>query len=233
MPRVFKKKSRKELGSDHHANEKVCMTRILSFDCLKRFDCFIDMKNVKKMLLLLGNFLAHGNNDVLPSIRNVTVRFLPPSAISHILPCDAGMLACVKRLYKNHLLKRVLDNIGRNCSDIYSENILTALQWVTGFWEEVHVEMIKTCWTHFLSKTPRFCKCRNLNRLSLILPHISDPAIELRFILPTQSTTRGLLYGKSRLDKFRWRSLQKYGSKWDLKRWGIRIIDRALQQGKS
>lgn len=105
---MFRNKSGKELWFDYHANGKLWMTRVLFFDWLKRFYSFIGMKNSRKVLLVLENCTAHGNNDVLPSLRNVKVRFLPPSATSQIQPCDAGIIACVKRVYKNRLLIRLL-----------------------------------------------------------------------------------------------------------------------------
>lgn len=83
------------------------------------------------------------------------VRFLPPRTTSRIQPCHAGIIACVKSIYKKRLLKRVLDNIDSDSEDIYETDVLTALQWITHSWDEVTQETIKGFWSHCFEHVER------------------------------------------------------------------------------
>lgn len=115
-PRAFGKSSGCELGFDYHWNKKAWMNQHLFFSWLERFDRYISREKGRKVLLLIDNCSAHGNERTLPSLENVRVDFLPPNTTSKIQPLDAGIIAWVKTKFRRRLLLRIFENIdmGKN-----------------------------------------------------------------------------------------------------------------------
>jgi len=83
-PRPFKKKYGRVLGLDWHFNKKAWMTRVLFFEWLERLDRYIGTTQGRKILLLIDNCSAHGNDSTIPRLKNVRVAFLPPNTTSKI-----------------------------------------------------------------------------------------------------------------------------------------------------
>lgn len=136
-PFSFKRKSGQELGFYYQYNLKSWMKRILFFEWLDRFNNHIKNITVITVLILLFNCSAHCTEDTSPSLTHVTARFLPPRTTNRIQPCDAGIISCVKEIYKKLLLISLMNKIDINDEEIYAIYILTDVQWITRSWDEV------------------------------------------------------------------------------------------------
>ena len=99
-PRPFKRKFGDELESDYYANKKALMTTDLFFKWLDRFNFLFGTAPGRKVVLLLDNCSAHGTVANLPSFSNVRIIFLPPNTTCKIQPMDAGIIATMKKRYR-------------------------------------------------------------------------------------------------------------------------------------
>lgn len=148
-PRAFLKKSSQELRYDYHANSKAWMTRVLFFSRLLNFNASKQKFSSGKVLLLLDKCTAHGNANVLPALSNVIVRLFSLNKTSRIQPRDAGIVMCMKTLFKRKLLTLVLDSIDANKNGFYIINFLTAMRLTTDCWNSTKMETIRHCGEHF------------------------------------------------------------------------------------
>lgn len=147
-PRAFKKKSGHELGLDYHSNKKAWMTSDLFMNWLQRFNAWIARKPDRKVILLIDNCSAHGNDTNIPHLSNVTVKFLPPNTTSKIQPLDAGIIASLKLRYRAFQLERALDLIDQDVKAIYKVDILSAMFMVKTIWSDMDAKVIDNCWRH-------------------------------------------------------------------------------------
>lgn len=127
-PRAFGEKNGTQLGFGYQANSRAWSSWVLFFNLIVRFNAHSLKVAGRRALSILNNFTAHSNTEFLPVLLNVTVRFLPSQTTSHIQPCDAGLITCLKSLYMRKLLMHFLDQKNFNVKDIYESVILTAIK---------------------------------------------------------------------------------------------------------
>lgn len=99
----------------------------------------------RHILLLADNFGAH-YIDYEPS--NITLEFFEPNLTSHVQPLDAGIIHCVKALYRKALCKRALDLEKAGNDDLFKIDILEVMRMLKRAWSEVKLSTIENCWKH-------------------------------------------------------------------------------------
>lgn len=72
-PRPINGNTASESGIDYHVNKKDWMAKLLFFDWLLCFDCYVGLSFGRKVLLLLYYHFAHGTKYEFPSLQNVRV----------------------------------------------------------------------------------------------------------------------------------------------------------------
>lgn len=147
-PRPFKGMTGQQYGFDYWYNKKAWMTSVLFFMWLQRFDAYIGRRAGRKAILLIDTCSAHGNIEAIPPLRNVVVKFLPPSTTSKIQPMDAGIVAAVKLRFRKMHMERALDAIDESIKDIYKIDQLTAMRLIQTVWDELPAEVHIKCWKH-------------------------------------------------------------------------------------
>lgn len=100
----------------------------------------------RKMVLLVDNFSGH---KVPEGLERIKVIFLPPNMTSHIQPLDAGIISCVKAIYKRKFLSLFTRQIYRLEFDkIYEMSRYNAIKLMLEAWNELQVSTIVNCWRH-------------------------------------------------------------------------------------
>jgi hypothetical protein len=99
----------------------------------------------RKVCLLLDNFSGH---SVTYQPKNVEVHFFQPNLTSHVQPCDAGIIRCLKAHYRRFLCLRALELEEAGEQDIYEIDVLSSMRLLEQAWNEVTPETIKNCWKH-------------------------------------------------------------------------------------
>lgn len=93
-------------------------------------------KEKRKIALLLDNCTAHPQVDNLQSVKLV---YLPPNTTSKTQPLDAGIIRCMKAIYRKELARLRLVAFDTN-SEFYI-TVLDALHLLKKAWEDVSGEM--------------------------------------------------------------------------------------------
>ncbi len=63
---------------------------------------------------------AHGKHDTLPELDNVEIKFLLKYAISKIEPLEAGIIAAMKRQYRNRHIDNAMSLLDCDTKHIYN-----------------------------------------------------------------------------------------------------------------
>lgn len=146
-PQSFQAKTALELGLDYHHNEKAWMTRPLFIAWLHRFDAYIGQTAGRKVLLLLHACSVHDSENT-PLLLNVVLHYLQPNAVQFSQPLEAGVIDCIKTMFKRRLLLRVLDNIDIGFKAAFCVDVLTAVRWAMQEWNTLSTSTISKCWHH-------------------------------------------------------------------------------------
>lgn len=147
QPRCFNGQTPQQLGIDYSANSKAWMNREIFDEWLRVFDRKMIQED-RKVLLTIDNFKGH---EVEYKPKNITVNFLAPNLTSFVQPLDAGIIACVKALYRKAICLRALKNEKNDPegkTDIYKINLLESMRLLEDKWDDVSAETIRNCWKH-------------------------------------------------------------------------------------
>lgn len=145
-PRAFKGKSPEQLGISYRANQKAWMTSLIFQEWLQNFDRKMRIAE-RKVLLLLDNAPSHVVVNL--ELKNITVQFLPPNTTSVIQPMDAGIIAAMKKRYRQfHINNALLQEAEGKLQDIYKVDILQAMRWCQEAWTMITPTTISNCWRH-------------------------------------------------------------------------------------
>lgn len=136
------------LGFYHHANSDAWMTRILFLNWLVRLNENIKQAGKMQVLLRFDNCTAHSNAYVLSSLPDFTVRFLSSQNTGGLPPYDAGIIFCLKALYKREPFTLVLDNFEVNAKDCSNIDILITMCWIQDWSGLVTMDTIRHCGKH-------------------------------------------------------------------------------------
>ncbi|KZO92477.1 DDE-domain-containing protein, partial [Calocera viscosa TUFC12733] len=144
-PRCFKKKTGSQLGFDYYANKKAWMTGHVFQRYLEAFDRQMREQG-RKVLLLIDNAPSHIFDKSV--ITNIQVEFFPPNMTSRIQPLDAGVIRAFKAHYKRFFCERAIDREELGLSDIYTINLVDAMNLAKKSWSCVTNVTIGNCWRH-------------------------------------------------------------------------------------
>ena len=99
------------------------------------------------MVLLIDNCSAHRELEILLTLLNVQVLFLPKNTTSHLQPLDAGVIVVPKRGCRKMQVIRAVDLLeSGKCDKIYDLNMREAIQSIYNIWTKLDVSTIHNCW---------------------------------------------------------------------------------------
>ena len=102
-PRCFRGVDKDLLPVTYRSNRKAWMTSELFKDWLEHLNSKM-LAQGRNILMFVDNCSAHPDMQ----LSNMKLVFLPPNTTSRLQPCDAGIIATLKGLYRKRLLRHVL-----------------------------------------------------------------------------------------------------------------------------
>lgn len=94
----------------------------------------------------MDNCSLHENHQSMPILAHVKIYSLSPNATRKLQLLRAGTIASLKMNYRLHHLERAVHISGAGLNDIYNVDILTAMQWLEGTWDDLAEKTIFNCW---------------------------------------------------------------------------------------
>ena len=142
-PRCFKNVDTNTLPAYWNANKKAWMTIDLFNQYARELNTQMRRQG-RKILLFLDNATCH------PHIKlsHVTLKFFPANTTSVLQPLDQGAIRAFKARYRKRLLRSVIAKIddASNASEVAKAvNVLDAVYWIGGAWQETKEETIRKC----------------------------------------------------------------------------------------
>lgn len=67
---------------------------------LHRFDTYLSRMPGRRVLWLIVNVLAHGTITNIPQLQNLRIEFLAKRTTAILQPLDLGVVACIRKGYK-------------------------------------------------------------------------------------------------------------------------------------
>ena len=144
-PHCFRRKEGWELGLWYFNNKTAWMTGGIFADVLEELDEIMQQTN-RKILLLIDNFGGHQWRE--DKIKNITVRFFSPNLTPFVQPADAGIIRCLKAIFRKLVLRRSLDREDAEEDDIFEINQLEAMRLLEEAWRGITQSTIVNCWQH-------------------------------------------------------------------------------------
>jgi hypothetical protein len=142
-PRCFRGVDKTSLPVTYRANKKAWMTSALFKEWLERLNGTMKLQQ-RSILLFIDNAGPHPDMQ----LSNIKLVFLPPNTTSRLQPCDAGIIANVKALYRTDLsrhLLAVMDDANSAADLAKRVNIIDAISWLHTAWSSVSEECIRKC----------------------------------------------------------------------------------------
>jgi hypothetical protein len=96
----------------------------------------------RRICLLVDNFSAH---VLKGEYSNIVIRTLEPNCTSLIQPLDAGIIACVKLMYRTELLSLYVRH-AEKCGDKFKISAYDAVVLLNKCWNRVSASTIIDCW---------------------------------------------------------------------------------------
>lgn len=148
-PRCFKNKI---LPINYRANNKAWMTSEIFVSELRNWDEELKRAN-RKILLFVDNCPAHPE---VKNLQQIKLAFLPPNTSSMLQPMDQGVIHSLKSHYRRILLTKMIHAIDKG--EIFTINLLDAINFVHLAWQRVSTETIAHCFNHagFIRKGEEF-----------------------------------------------------------------------------
>jgi len=143
--RCFGKKEGRELGLWYFYNKKAWMTGEVFANAMEELNARMKETN-RKILLLLDNFSGHKWRNEM--ITNIKVIFFSPNLTPFVQPADAGIIRCLKAIFRKLILRRSLDREDAGEDDIFAINQLEAMRFLEEAWNCVKQSTIVNCWQH-------------------------------------------------------------------------------------
>lgn len=160
-PRVFGRKNEKIQGEPMmwRSNKKAWMTGSIWIEYLTWFAKEIRARHGREVLLFVDSVSCHCSglkqlleaDSELPAnqqaLRQVRVEFLPKNATSLYQPCDQGIIANLKTLYKKEWLTFMVTSTLADKDPLKLMTQLQAIRWINSVWKNtVKPETINNCW---------------------------------------------------------------------------------------
>lgn len=152
-PRALKNIARNALPVHYKAQKSAWMSSDIFTEWFQEIfvpsvEHFLKSKNLpRKAILLVDNAPTHPSE-----LRNgdIVVRFLPPNVTSLIQPMDQGILEAMKRHYRGHLLRSVLQECETSDASLTEAlkgfNMKHVLYWCAQSWDRITEASIKNSW---------------------------------------------------------------------------------------
>lgn len=116
------------------------MNRAVFYEWLVRFDAYIGETPGPRAVLLIDNWSAHGEIEILPTLSRIHVIFLPKNTTSRLHPLDSGVIACIKKRYSRFMVTRALNFIDSGVTtNLYDVDVFLATQ-------KIPRRVINNCW---------------------------------------------------------------------------------------
>ena len=144
-PRCFDKKEGHELGLWYFYNKKAWMTGEVFSNAMEELNLRMKRTN-RKILLLLDNFSGHKWHK--ETITHIKVIFFSPNLTPFVQPADAGIIRCLKAIFRKLILRRSLDREDAGEIDIFAINQLEAMRLLEEAWKSIKQSTIVNCWRH-------------------------------------------------------------------------------------
>ena len=107
---------------------------------------YIGQTQGRRDLLLIDNASCNGRRDTLPIFWNAEVKFLPTNTISRLQPCDAGVIASMKRRNHKRQMEIAVEKIDNGEKyKIYAIVLLTATKTIYETWNNYNAGLIRSC----------------------------------------------------------------------------------------
>lgn len=99
-----------------------------------------------KAVLLIDNATTHPAAESLVK-GDIRVKYLPPNVTALLQPMDQGILECIKRVYRRHMLGQIIDDEEHGVVDILKAfNVKSVLYMVSESWEQVARSSLIKSW---------------------------------------------------------------------------------------
>ena len=95
--------------------------------------------------LFVDNFSGHTVNY---EPTNVQLEFFEPNMTPFVQPCDAGIIRCLKALYRREVCHQAIELDDAGERDIYKMNLLEGMMMAKCAWNQVSKRTIENCWKH-------------------------------------------------------------------------------------
>ena len=119
------------MGIDYDNGAMVWMTTVIFTRWFQRFDTQIAQKPGQRVLLFIDGGSSYGTEVKLPILPHVRVEFLPKNTTTLVQTMNLGVIASIKKQYKQKVVEHASDLIERGKTDnIYN---MYMRHWQCGF----------------------------------------------------------------------------------------------------
>ena len=144
----FRDTTPEECGFDYESNPKAWMNRQIFFAWLVRFDQYIGQTTGRRVILTIDNASSHGQPHILLELHNTEIAFPPKNTTSRLRPCDAGIIASVKRRFRRRQIQRAVDLLDLGITEgVYDIDLKMAIPMIYDIWHRLEGSIIINCWT--------------------------------------------------------------------------------------
>lgn len=123
-------------------NKKAWMTAAIFEEYVRFLDRKFASKG-RKVLFVIDNCPAHGD---IRNLEAVKIVFLPANTTAISQPMDQGVILQTRKIYRHHLLKRVL--LCYDSGKQYHIDLLGAICLIAFAWKELESKVIRRCFEH-------------------------------------------------------------------------------------
>jgi hypothetical protein len=122
---------------DWNWNAKAWMSGTIWKHFLHLFNDRIRLRDPnRKVLLIIDNCPAHIVEIDKDDYPNVKIVFLPPNTTSHIQPCDAGIIASLKMIYRKQIVSDMIEQLEMG-QEYEPPDLKKALHLIVSAWNKV------------------------------------------------------------------------------------------------
>lgn len=98
------------------------------------------IKEKRKILLFIDNCTAH---NLIPPLKAVKVKFLPPNTTSKLQPLDQGIIKNFKTCYRKEVVRKMISDMEQQFASPI--NVLHAIRMADKAWRSVSETTISNC----------------------------------------------------------------------------------------
>lgn len=129
------------LPLEYDANKKAWMTAEIFKGWLIKVDKKMT-KEKRKILLFIDNCTAH---NIIPPLKAIKVKFLPPNTTSKLQPLDQGIIKNFKSFYRKEVVRKLIIDMEQHSASPSRINVLDAIRMADKAWRSVSATTISNC----------------------------------------------------------------------------------------